>query len=54
MNKEFLIENLKEFRDYLIEILLNGLDGEQLGAVDKELYKMCISSINFLIDFLKR
>lgn len=54
MNKEFMIENLEEFRGYLVDILLNGLDGEQLGAVDKELYKMCISSINFLIDFLKR
>ena len=54
MNKEFLIEQLTELREYFVDVLINGLDGEQLGAVDKEIYKMCITSINFLVDFLKR
>ena len=54
MNKAFLIEQLTELREYFIDVLLNGLEGQQLGAVDREVYKMCITSINFLIDFLKR
>lgn len=54
MNKDFFIEQLTELREYFVDVLFNGLEGEPLGAVDKEIYKMCITSINFLIDFLKR
>lgn len=54
MNREFFIEQLTELREYFLDVLFNGLEGERLSAVDKEIYKMCISSINFLIDFLKR
>lgn len=54
MNKEFFLEQLTELRGYFVDVLLNGFEGEQLKAVDREIYKMCITSINFLIDFLKR
>ena len=54
MNKEFFIEQLTELRGYFVDVLLNGLEGQQLGAVDKEVYKICITSINFLIDFLEK
>lgn len=54
MNKDFFIEQLTELRGYFVDVLLNGLGGQQLGAVDREIYKMCVTSINFLIDFLKR
>lgn len=54
MNKEFFIEQLTELRGYFVDVLLNGLEGQQLKAVDKEIYKMAITSINFLIDFLER
>lgn len=54
MNKEFFIEQLIELRGYFVDVLLNGLEGQKLGAVDREIYKMCVTSINFLIDFLER
>lgn len=54
MNKEFFIEQLTELRGYFVDVLFNGLNGEPLSLVDKEIYKMCITSINFLIDFLEK
>lgn len=54
MNKEFLIENLQEFNAYLVDILHNGLEGQKLNTLEREVYKMAITSVHFLIDFLER
>ena len=54
MNKEFLIENLQEFNAYLINILHNGLEGQPLTILEREIYKMAITSVFFLSDFLER
>ena len=54
MNKEFLIENLQEFNAYLIDVLHNGLEGQPLTVLEREVYKMAITSVYFLINFLER
>ena len=54
MNKEFLIENLQEFNAYLIDILHNGFEGQPLTVLEREVYKMAITSVHFLIDLLER
>lgn len=54
MNKDFFIEQLTELRGYFVDVLLNGLEGVPLKPVEREVYKMCVTSINFLIDFLER
>lgn len=54
MNKDFLIENLQEFNSYLIDILHNGLEGTPLNTLEREVYKMAITYVCFLINFLER
>lgn len=54
MNKDFLIENLQEFKAYLVDVLHNGLEGTPLNTLEREVYKMAISSVYFLINFLER
>lgn len=54
MNKEIFIVKLTVLRRYLLDVLIYGLDGHKLDVVERELYKIHITNIDHLIDFLKR